>query len=128
MVFVNNGKKCVIMVLGLVPCIGGHNKITLLLIIGLCETISKSYATLSLSKCHYDIAKVVHKLYKHEFKCVNIKNWYQYNNHRWNFIGDGVELRETPFGANCSGVLVIMLESIIQIIQQLTDETQRNLH
>jgi len=81
----------------------------------------------SLSKCHYDIAKVVHKLYKHEFKCVNNKNWYQYNNHRWNFIGDGVELKKRlseqivqefcNYAGKCN-----------QIIQQLTDETQQETY
>jgi len=53
------------------------------------EIISKDLSELikaSLSKSHYDIAKVVHHMYQHQYVCTSIKNkqWYEFKNHRWN--------------------------------------------
>jgi len=83
----------------------------------------------SLSVSHYDIAKVVYKLYKHEFKCVSSKNrqWYQFINHRW------IEMD------NCTSLRHKISEEIVQeycnyagkcnqIIQNLTDETQQETY
>jgi P4 family phage/plasmid primase-like protien len=39
----------------------------------------------SRNETHYDIAKVVHFMFKHEFVCASIKSngWFQYKDHRW---------------------------------------------
>ena len=49
----------------------------------------------SLNQTDYDIAKVVHKMLKHEFVCVSSKNkvWFQFKNHRWIEIDNATELR-----------------------------------
>tara|TARA_Y100000310_G_scaffold339980_1_gene434347 strand:+ start:1085 stop:3802 length:2718 start_codon:yes stop_codon:yes gene_type:complete len=50
----------------------------------------------SLKGCtHHDIAKVIHTKYSHEFVCVSNKSkeWYQFKNHRWRRIDNGVFLR-----------------------------------
>ena len=49
----------------------------------------------SLNQTDYDIAKVIHKMLKHEFVCVSSKNklWFQFKNHRWIEIDSAVELR-----------------------------------
>ena len=49
----------------------------------------------SLNMTHYDVSKVVYKMFKHDFKCVNLKNkeWYMFNNHRWNAIDQAVDLK-----------------------------------
>ena len=49
----------------------------------------------SLNQTDYDIAKVVHRMLKHEFVCVSAKNklWYQFKNHRWVEIDSATELR-----------------------------------
>ena len=50
----------------------------------------------SLNLSHYDIAKVVYKMFGHEFKCVSNKNkeWFQFKNHRWVMIDNAVELKK----------------------------------
>lgn len=49
----------------------------------------------SLNITDYDIAKVIHKMFKHEFVCVSAKNkvWYQFKNNRWVEIDSAVELK-----------------------------------
>ena len=47
----------------------------------------------SLSSAHNDIAKVLHSLYKDEFIYGKSKCWYQFRNHRWIRINDGINLR-----------------------------------
>jgi len=39
----------------------------------------------SKSETHYDIAKVVHFIFRYDYVCVSIKNnmWYEFKNHRW---------------------------------------------
>lgn len=39
----------------------------------------------SRNETHYDIAKVVHFMFKHDFVCASIKSngWFQYKDHRW---------------------------------------------
>lgn len=45
---------------------------------------------------HNDIAKILYNEYAHDFVCSSITNktWYQYINHKWEQIEDGVFLRE----------------------------------
>lgn len=50
----------------------------------------------SLSGTHYDVALVIHHLYKHDFVCASAKNkyWYEFKNHRWNVSDSGIGLRQ----------------------------------
>ena len=50
----------------------------------------------SLNETHSDVAKVVHLLYKNEFVCCSLKKkkWYQFTNHKWKQLDDGIELRK----------------------------------
>ena len=50
----------------------------------------------SLNGSHNDIAKALYEKYSVEFVCASItyKTWYQYNNHRWCRIEEGVGLRK----------------------------------
>jgi P4 family phage/plasmid primase-like protien len=46
---------------------------------------------------HYDVACVVHHLYKHEFVCCSIKpsqRWYEFRDHRWHECDGGHSLRK----------------------------------
>ena len=80
----------------------------------------------SLNKCHYDIAKVVHRLFKHEFKCVSNKSriWYRYYNHRWHEMDNGVELKrkisEEVVDEYCN-----YAGKCNEIIQSMQDDTQK---
>lgn len=53
-----------------------------------------------IDKCtkpsEYDIAKVVHAMYKNRYMCSSIKNnaWWEYKDHRWQRSDCGVELRK----------------------------------
>lgn len=48
------------------------------------------------SPTEFDIAVLVHQLYKHEFVCISIanKSWYQFRNHRWFENDNGTSLRK----------------------------------
>lgn len=50
----------------------------------------------SLNGSHNDIAKVLHHHYGNEFVCASItgKTWFQYKNHHWEEIEEGIYLRE----------------------------------
>lgn len=49
----------------------------------------------SVNGTPYDIAIVMHALYRNEYKCVSLpyKLWYEYKNHRWNAIDEGYTLQ-----------------------------------
>lgn len=62
------------------------------------EAVSNDLSCLikvSLSKSHYDIAKVVHHMYQHQYVCISIKNklWYEFRDHRWHPCDGGYTLR-----------------------------------
>ena len=46
------------------------------------------------SGTHYDIAKVICEMYRHQFRCISMKKnvWYEFQNHRWVLIEDGYTL------------------------------------
>jgi P4 family phage/plasmid primase-like protien len=54
----------------------------------------KESLTIGLSGTSYDVAKVVHETWKHEYKCASIKHrdWFQFKNHRWTSIEEGYTL------------------------------------
>ena len=49
----------------------------------------------SLSAAHYDVACVVHHLYRYEFVCSNIRNrtWFEFRDHRWRECDSAYALR-----------------------------------
>lgn len=53
--------------------------------------------SVSLNASHYDIARVVHKMYQFQYVCVkddkNNAIWYQFKNHRWTDCEGGTDLR-----------------------------------
>ena len=55
----------------------------------------KNLMFVSRSMTHYDIAKVVHQMFQHDFVCGSYKNrvWYEFRNHRWNSSDSGLGLR-----------------------------------
>ena len=63
------------------------------------EIMKQDISTLiynSRNETHYDIAKVVHFMFKHEFVCASIKSnfWYQYRDNRWVSCDSGYKLNE----------------------------------
>ena len=56
----------------------------------------------SLNGSHTDIAKALFEKYGEKFKCgsIDYKSWYRYNNHFWNKIEDGRDLRMKIFRRN----------------------------
>jgi P4 family phage/plasmid primase-like protien len=68
----------------------------------------------SLSGSHNDIAKVLYALYGNEFVCASVgtKLWYQFRQHRWEKIEDGIFLRRKISG---------------EIVQSFTDEGKKLL-
>ena len=55
-----------------------------------------NYVKESLNGSHNDVAKVLFSEYENEFVCTGIQNkiWYQFINHKWEEIEEGVFLRE----------------------------------
>ena len=50
----------------------------------------------SRSKTHYDIARVVYKMYHDKFVCASPKGriWYEFKDHRWHICESGITLRQ----------------------------------
>lgn len=48
----------------------------------------------SLNGSHNDIARVMYEMFKDEFIYGRSKNWYQFKNHKWNMIDDGIPLKK----------------------------------
>lgn len=49
----------------------------------------------SVSGAHYDVARVVHHLYRYEFACSSLRNrtWWEFRQHRWRECDQGYSLR-----------------------------------
>lgn len=62
----------------------------------ICEKDRHNLIYKSMNKSHYDIAKVVHHMFEHDYVCVTIKHniWYEYKNHRWCLCDSAYSLRE----------------------------------
>ena len=58
--------------------------------------LAEKYIDESLQGSHYDIAKMLHAEYSDEFVCASILNkiWFQFRNHKWERIEEGVFLRK----------------------------------
>ena len=54
----------------------------------------QKYLYRSLNSSHYDIAMVLHQLYKDEFIYARKKVWYQFRNHRWTKLDEGIALKQ----------------------------------
>ena len=56
----------------------------------------KKYIQQSLGGSHNDIARALYELYGTEFICASIRHklWYQYQNHRWREIEEGIYLKK----------------------------------
>ena len=50
----------------------------------------------SVNATHYDVARVVHHLYRYEYVCCNIRNrtWYEFKMHRWRECDSAYSLRK----------------------------------
>jgi P4 family phage/plasmid primase-like protien len=82
----------------------------------ICMT-SKSDSKASTRCGEFDIARVLHHLFKDEFVCVNIASnmWYQFNNHRWKMIDSGTTLRK----AISNQLRDLYIKKADQILRQL---------
>src|SRR3989344_3658817 len=60
------------------------------------RSLSNNLMKEALYGAHNDIARLLHSEYCTEFVCSSISNktWYQFNKHLWEYIEDGVFLRE----------------------------------
>ena len=54
----------------------------------------RKYLYKSLNSSHYDIAVVLHKLCGNEFVYARKKLWFQFRNHRWNRLEEGMSLKQ----------------------------------
>ena len=61
----------------------------------------KKYIQQSLSGSHNDIARALYELYGTEFVCASLKHklWFQFRNHRWQEIEEGIYLQKKISGA-----------------------------
>jgi len=61
----------------------------------------KKYIQQSLSGSHNDIARALYELYGTEFVCASLKHklWFQFRNHRWQEIEEGIYLQKKMSGA-----------------------------
>lgn len=62
------------------------------------DIIKKDLSNLILrskNETHYDIASVIHYIYKYDYVCISIKQnlWYEFRNHRWVNCDSGFSLR-----------------------------------
>lgn len=76
----------------------------------------------------FDIAKILHQLYKDVFVCVDIKSarWFQYTNQRWMITDSGTELRKNITSLN--GIYGIFSRKIKQCVDTVypIDDDERN--
>ena len=61
----------------------------------------KKYIQQSLSGSHNDIARALYELYGTEFICASLRHklWFQFRNHRWQEIEEGIYLQKKISGA-----------------------------
>ena len=78
----------------------------------------KKYIQQSLSGSHNDIARALYELYGTEFICASLKHklWFQFRNHRWQEIEEGIYLQKKISGA--------ILEKIYFIVKRVFRQTK----
>lgn len=81
---------------------------------------SEKHILSSLEGSHNDIAKALYEEYGDEFRCASISNkvWFQFNNHIWEEIEEGIFLREKLSGS--------FVNKYIATIKSLYDELGTN--
>lgn len=54
------------------------------------------YIEKSINSTNYDVASVLYELFKYQFVCASAKSraWYEFKDHRWHEIDDGITLRK----------------------------------
>ena len=75
----------------------------------------------------FDIAGVLHQMFKHEYVCVSIKNniWYRFYKHRWMEIDSGTTLRRS-ISTDLRDVYEAKLRSIERTVAALHQENEQN--
>lgn len=79
----------------------------------------------SLSGTNYDVAKVLHKMYKYQYVCAGIKNnlWYQFKGHRWVEIENGMNLKQkisTKLAAKYRLLLIYYTRKLLDCENEIT--------
>ena len=79
------------------------------------DEITKSHVEYSLEGSDYDIAKILYYNYSSEFVCTDLKPvvWYQFSNHKWIDIQDGIYLRK-----RLSDEIIKVYEDMLKDIQE----------
>lgn len=78
---------------------------------------AKKYKTQAVEGSHTDIAKMLYEYYGDEFVCSSVSNkqWYQFVNHKWELIEEGVFLRKKI----SEDIVSIFCEEVREIYSQL---------
>lgn len=76
---------------------------------------------------HFDIAVVVHDMYKHQFVCVNpkIKKWYRFNGNHWEVSDQGICIRRI-LSTEVAGEYLRCANEYNQKIMQLNASTEND--
>jgi P4 family phage/plasmid primase-like protien len=77
----------------------------------------------------YDIATVLHQLFRDEYKCVSVKAniWYRFKNHRWEEIDSGTTLRKA-ISVELRDIYTTKMGKLFrQRVQLKSQENQENL-
>jgi len=92
------------------------------------EERSEKHIIESLEGSHTDIAKALYEEYGDEFVCVSIvgKVWYQFRNHKWEEVEDGVTLRSKISGSLAEKYKKASLDIYLQMSQE-EDKSKQNM-
>ena len=90
---------------------------------------SASHIDNSIDGSHNDIAKALFEEYGDEFKCTSISNrtWYQFIDHHWERIEEGIYLREKISGKKISGSFVDRIKKLYDKMQDCNDKADSAL-
>lgn len=86
------------------------------------------YTKESLEGSHNDIAKALHALYGDEFVCASITNklWYQFIDHKWEMIEEGVFLRRKISETGEFGILDKFVKAGQELYAQMASADKAN--
>jgi P4 family phage/plasmid primase-like protien len=81
------------------------------------------YISESENSTNYDVAKVLHVMFEHQFVCTQIKGkiWYEFNNNRWIQTENGISLRQRISGNEPGFLLYEFMQYIDKINHQVTE-------